>query len=389
MGSQPFVASARRYRPRKWGSVLGQDATVRILQNAVRLKRIAHAYLFSGPRGTGKTSLARLLAMSLNCEAMPAVIEGGGSIEPCGECESCRGIAESRDVDVLEIDAASNRGIDDAKAIQKIAQQLMRPGKYRVVILDECHQLTSQAMNALLALFEQPPSSFLPILCTTEPHSVLATIRSRCSCFTIRPLPSKAIQQSLAQIFADAKQPIEATALEALARISAGSLRDVQQVADQLIVCACGEPIGDDLLEAMGVPTVALFRRIAGALSVAWEEGPAVWFEEVEDLWSSGADLRLIFFTVIPCLLRDFRVVLVSRERGGAQLVAYDSGIPHEMLLERSHFSHADLDTLTMAWEEGIKLFDLLTDRDALEFFFLKIWDQHRWVEQHGVTKGV
>lgn len=723
-----FIPSARRYRPQRWAEVLGQPATVRILQNTVRLDRVASAYIFEGQKGCGKTSIARLLAKTINCASVPAQIQSGAMPEPCDACASCRGIAESRDSEVLELDAASHRGIDDARELQRIAQQQPRAGAWRIVILDECfaagtmvgakriedvrvgdlvpswnegtrqvelrrvlkvlahapstlvrvtfssgctlvctsgqpllssagwrlagllhfgetvlsikdvhahlplcdlwhacdqerescvlatsdadclllkraslglrcdasevskeasgdyavrvlrcscysgtrkrsecctqawapvvfgrpqgqvgcgsaasnhaatvgrvlasdedaqpyvgsvserkndgfstcrcleaslagwqrvkssdsasdacnsarlayragysdrqegsgalqtrhserelegvcgsgrefaqgscaqgsgsasrqvlawarvdrvevlergsdgrfaelraaglvynfevegnhtylanglvahncHMLTKEAQSALLALFESPPSCFLPILCTTDSEKILPTIASRCSKFLIRPLPQAALVHSLRRIFADAQQPVAESVLHALARTGDGSLRDVQQIADQLVLCANGDMIDDAFAEKFsGVPTISLFRSVAGALTSAWLAGPAPWFEEMVALHDDGADMRAVFFQVVPTLLRDLRVSIVSH--GLAEpVVPYDSGISHALFEEHNCFSHADLDALFQSWDAQARYFGALSERANLEFFFSQAWDQQR-----------
>lgn len=370
-GSMSFVASALRYRPQQWGDVLGQPVTVRILQNAVRQGRIAPAYIFSGQKGCGKTSIARIFAKTLNCWDKSAV-------EPCNNCPSCLGVTEGRDSEVLELDAASNRGVDDARALQRIAQQQPRAGAWRIVILDECHMLTREAQNALLALFENPPDHFLPILCTTDSEKILPTIASRCSTFLIRPLPQAVVAENLRRIFSDAKQPVDDSVLFALARAGHGSLRDVQQLADQLILCADGERIDDEFAgQQAGIPTVSLFRNVIGALSSAWLEGPAGWFEEVVAMHEEGIDLRMVYFQVLPTILRDLRISVVSRGLT-APVVPYDCGIPHEVFESKNRFEHVDLDVLFDAWDSLAEYFGQLNERDNLEFFFLKAWDQRR-----------
>lgn len=374
----PFIASARRYRPQQWADVLDQPATVRILRNAVRTQRIASAYLFSGQRGCGKTTIARLLAKSLNCLDVPSQVQAGQLPEPCGVCAPCMDILAGRDNEVIEMDAASNRGIDDIRALQRLAQQQPRAGAWRVVILDEAHALTKDAQGALLALLEDPPAQFLPIFCTTDAEKILPTILSRCSTFLIRPLSTEAVMTSLRKIFSDAQTPVDDSVLFALARVGNGSLRDVQQIADQLILCADGARVDDAFAESQaGLPTVSLFRSMAGALTDACENGPAAWFEAIEEFRIKGLDLRMLFFQVVPALLRDFRVAIVSR--GLEQpVVPYDSGISHTTFEANNFFSHADLDVLFQAWDAHAEYFGQLDEKVNFELFFLSAWDRLR-----------
>ena len=245
-------------------------------------------------------------------------------------------------------------------------------------VVHNCHGLSKDAWHSLLALFESPPDRFLPILCTTEHEKVMATVASRCMTFQVRPLPYDAIQTNLGRIFAEFKQPVDASVLFALARAGNGSLRDVQQVADQLILCAQGERINDEFLEAQaGIPTVSLYRRVAGAITAALEEGIIVWFDEVDALWTDGIDLRMLFFRVIPTLLRDFRVAIVSRGQL-EPVVPYESGIAHELFEARCSFSHQDLAHLWNVWEKQAEWFgvDLMSEKHCLEFWLLNAWDR-------------
>jgi DNA polymerase III subunit gamma/tau len=376
-----FKSAAQRYRPQRWSEVLDQPVTVRILQNAVKLNRIPSAFALSGQRGTGKTSIARLIAKSLNCDDLARQISAGEIPDPCDTCASCVNIREGSDSEVLEIDAASHRGIDDAKQINGVAQQEPKKDKWRIIILDECHMLTKEAQNALLALFESPPRAFLPILCTTEIDKVLPTILSRCMRFIVKPIGPANIYGNLQRIFADANQPITEEALSALSRTSQGSLRDVQQVADSLISAAIGIPIDEEFVEQYtGIPTLVIYRRIAGALISAWSEGPSAWFEEIDLLAREGVDFHQLFFTVISNLMRDFRIALVSRGQVEA-VVPYLTGIPHQVFEERLNLQHEDLDLMLQSWDDTSKNFYLAntsTTRFNVEFFFLRAWDAKR-----------
>lgn len=376
-----FVPAAKRYRPQKFSEVLDQTVIVRIVQNAIKLNRIPGAMIFTGQRGTGKTTLARLVATAMNCDDLARQKSLANPIEPCLTCFSCINIRGGNDSEVLEIDAASNRGIDDAKELQKIAQQESKKDKWRIVIIDECHGLTKDAQNALLALFENPPRAFLPILCTTEIDKVLPTIVSRCMRFVVKPLSNQAVTESVGRIFSDANQPIETTALEALVRTSQGSLRDIQQVADQLISSAGGDEITNEFLEdVVGIPTLVSYRKVAGALMFAWSDGPAAWYELIEDMANTGTDLYQLFFSVIVNLMRDMRVSVVSRGLE-APVVPYRCGISHGMFEERMTLEHNDLDLLLQAWDHTSRDFshsNSLTHRANVEMFFLRAWDAKR-----------
>jgi DNA polymerase-3 subunit gamma/tau len=216
----------RRYRSQRWSELKGQDHVSQTLRNAVRDGRVAHAYLFSGPRGTGKTSSARILAKALNC---PNQDDG----EPCGTCESCVGITEGRSLDVMELDAASNRGVDAMRELVSRAA-LGTPGRWKVYIVDEVHMLTTDASTTLLKTLEEPPGHVIFVLATTEPQKVLPTIRSRTQHFEFRLLPLDLLTQHLKWVAADAGLDVPAEVIDLVARRGKGSVRDALSVLDQV-----------------------------------------------------------------------------------------------------------------------------------------------------------
>ena len=216
----------RRYRSQRWSELKGQDHVSQTLRNAVRDGRVSHAYLFSGPRGTGKTSSARILAKALNC-ANP--LEG----EPCGTCDSCVGITEGRSLDVVELDAASNRGVDAMRELVSRAA-LGTPGRWKVYIVDEVHMLTTDASTTLLKTLEEPPGHVIFVLATTEPQKVLPTIRSRTQHFEFRLLSIELLTQHLKWVAADAGLDVPAEVIELVARRGKGSVRDALSVLDQV-----------------------------------------------------------------------------------------------------------------------------------------------------------
>src|SRR3989475_8572528 len=230
-----YQVIARKYRPQVFEEVVGQKLVTETLANAIRTNRVAHGYIFSGARGVGKTTTARILAKALNCAQGPTVA-------PCGKCPSCTEIAAGNSVDVLEIDAASNRGIDEIRGMRESVRYLPARDRYRVFIIDEVHMLTTEAFNALLKTLEEPPPRSLFILATTEAHKLPATIQSRCQHFAFRLLDYQEIYSELERISAAEKIKADEQALSIIAKAAEGSLRDALSLLDQ-VIAACGEKL--------------------------------------------------------------------------------------------------------------------------------------------------
>ena len=257
-----YQVIARKYRPQGFHSVLGQEAIARTLTNAIAAGRVAHAYMFCGPRGVGKTSMARILARALNC-----LTATGPTSEPCGACDLCVRAATGDDLDVLEIDAASNRKVDDARTL--IAGVSFHPtrARFKVYIVDEVHMLTTEAFNALLKTLEEPPPHVKFVFATTDPQKVPATILSRCQRFDFRPVPEKDIVRSLAAICGSEKLDAEEDALVAIARASAGGMRDAQSLLEQLGTLGGGKVRVADLHELLGTVSAERMSRLFDALA--------------------------------------------------------------------------------------------------------------------------
>ncbi|MBR3604602.1 MAG: DNA polymerase III subunit gamma/tau [Candidatus Gastranaerophilales bacterium] len=241
---QNYLPLFRKYRPQSFKDVVGQESLIKALSNAIELNRIANAYLFCGPRGTGKTSTARILAKSLNCEHGP-------TLEPCQKCASCVDITNTTGLDVIEIDAASNRGIQDAKDLIAQVQYAPINGKYKIFIIDEVHMLSNDAFNALLKTFEEPPKNVIFILATTEPHKVLETIVSRCQRFDLRRITTDDIIKRLREISDIENIKITDDALFTIAKNVSGGLRDSLALLDQVSILGVKDEIDKDLIEEL------------------------------------------------------------------------------------------------------------------------------------------
>src|SRR3990167_2713251 len=230
-----YIVFARKWRPKDFNSVLGQEHVTTTLRNAIAQNRVAHAYIFSGPRGVGKTTTARIFAMALNCK-------DGPTKEPCGACDSCREISNGTNLDVIEIDGASNRGIDEVRALRENIKFAPTRGKFKVYIIDEVHMLTEEAFNALLKTLEEPPAHAIFIFATTRPYKVPSTILSRCQRFDFKRLTVNEIAGKLKEIIKSEKLDIEEEAIYTIARAAEGSMRDAESMLDQL-VSFCGKKI--------------------------------------------------------------------------------------------------------------------------------------------------
>ena len=277
------AAIYRRYRSQTFAEVVGQEHVTRTLKNAIANGQVAHAYLLAGPRGIGKTSIARIIAKAVNC---PKAKNG----DPCDACENCGSIRDGRFLDLIEIDAASNRGVDEMRDLREKVRFAPSQGQYKVYVIDEAHQLTSDAFNALLKTLEEPPAHVIFVLATTESQKIPATIVSRTQRFDLRRIPHKTMIQQLAMIAKEEKMQVEPAALEAISRHAQGSLRDAESILDQVATFAEGKVRVEDVDELLGATdweeTSALFDAIA-----VNDAAKAVGL--VRTLVDDGRDLRL------------------------------------------------------------------------------------------------
>jgi DNA polymerase-3 subunit gamma/tau len=302
-----YQVLARKWRPQKFDDVVGQAAVTRTLRNAIASNRIAHAFVFAGQRGSGKTTTARILARALNCVTGPTV-------DPCGECDACLEIAQGRDMDVLEIDAASHTGIDNIREVV-ISGLSIAPvrDRYKIFIIDEVHQLSTPSFNALLKSIEEPPAHVLFIMATTELHKIPDTILSRSQVFEFRAFPTKVIVDHLKRMVKEEAIEIPDAALALIARSAEGSMRDAQSALDQVMAFAGQTITVDDVATVLGlVGRDLLFEVIE---SVIAEDGPRA-FAATDRAVDSGHDLRLIIRELTK-VVRDMMMVAVDPSRAG------------------------------------------------------------------------
>ena len=296
---------ARKCRPQVFEDVLGQDHVVRTLQNAITQQRIAHAFLFSGPRGVGKTSVARILAKALNCESGPAPV-------PCNRCVHCLEITNGNAIDVREIDGASNRGIDEIRELRENVKFVPASCRYKIYIIDEVHMLTREAFNALLKTLEEPPAHVIFIFATTETQKVPATILSRCQCFDFRRIALKQITQNLKNIAASDGIRVSDGALSWIAEAGDGSLRDAQSIFDQVISYA-GDEITDSAVEEILGRSDRRFLFSLSEAVLARDAGRCL--KIIDEAYYAGLDMRYFFQT----LLGHFRNLLFTGIAGGKE----------------------------------------------------------------------
>ncbi len=325
---------ARKYRPQTFAEVVGQEHITRTLQNAVNSSRLAQAYLFVGPRGIGKTSTARILAKALNCEAGP-------TSEPCGKCPACLEIAEGNSLDVIEIDGASNNGVDNIRDLRESTAYAPTRGKFKIYLIDEVHMLSTGAFNALLKTLEEPPPHVKFIFATTEAQKVPATITSRCQRFDLRRIPAPLIKKHLLFIAENEKILLDGDAADAIARGAEGGLRDAESMLDQM-VAFCGDHIrASDVMDVFGFTPHEVVVRLADSL-FAGDASTAL--DSVAEQSGLGKDLSRLTAELVSHL----RDLLVSQATGG------ECAVPQGKLLDLvDHFSAAEA---AMKWVSDKKL---------------------------------
>lgn len=298
-----YIVFARRYRPQTFDDIIGQGHIVTTLKNAISQDRVAHAYLFAGPRGIGKTTTARIFSKALNCEKGP-------TIKPCNACPSCMEIAKASSLDVLEIDGASNRGIDEIRALRENVKFAPAKGHFKIYIIDEVHMLTAEAFNALLKTLEEPPPHVKFIFATTQPYKVPATILSRCQRFDFRRIATKDIAANLKAIAKKENFVMDDEALGLIAKYADGSLRDGQVILDQIASVSGGKVSLDDVVGILGVVDDSLLFAISGAVA---SKDSVTALKIIERVVNDGKDLQQLVSGLIEHF-RNIAVASISRD---------------------------------------------------------------------------
>ncbi len=324
-----YVVTARKWRPMVFEDVVGQGHVTQTLRNAIATGRLAHAYLFSGPRGVGKTTTARLLAKAVNCRHPREA-------NPDNECDICREITDGTSFDVLEIDGASNRGIDEIRNLRESVRYTPAKGRFKIYIIDEVHMLTRESFNALLKTLEEPPSHVMFIFATTEIHKVPQTILSRCQRFDFRRIAIQEIIANLAGIAGEEKIAIDEESLMLIARKGDGSLRDAQSMFDQ-VVSLIGRAITHrQILDALNIVDQEVYFRVTDYIDTGNARGG---LELVDEIFRQGHDVK----DFLAGLQEHFRNLLVSRTTGSTELIEASDVYRKRYAQEAGRFTPADL----------------------------------------------
>jgi DNA polymerase III subunit gamma/tau len=371
-----YIVTARKWRPMKFEDVIGQRHVTQTLRNALASERLAHAYLFSGPRGVGKTTTARLLAKVVNCL-------GPRDQNPDNTCANCTEMNEGRSFDVQEIDGASNRGVDEIRNLREAVRYAPAKGRYKVYIIDEVHMLTKEAFNALLKTLEEPPPHVLFIFATTELHKVPATILSRCQRFDFRRIAVQEIADNLKIIAAEEGLQVDQESLLLIARRGDGSLRDAQSLFDQ-VIALCGRVVTHaDILSALNMVDQEVYFRVTELIE---QQDSAGALALVQDLMNHGYDLR----EFLGGLLEHFRNLMVVKITGSTDLIEASDVYRSRCLTSAAQFSVADLlrmQRFVTGTERGVR--DAAQPRFRLEADMVQMVNMPRAVDLSGLIAGI
>jgi DNA polymerase-3 subunit gamma/tau len=373
MSSQPYLVAARKYRPQLFQEIVAQEHVTETLTNAIRLDRLAHAYLFSGPRGVGKTTAARILAKAINCTTPLAERRDAG--EPCRTCDSCRTFEEGRSLSIIEIDAASNNKVEDVRDLRETVLVPPQGSRRKVYIVDEVHMLSNAAFNALLKTLEEPPPYVLFIFATTEPNKVLPTILSRCQRFDFRRIGIPEIVAHLRRLCEAEGISADEGSLMLIAQKGDGALRDALSAFDQA-VALCGSTLSyAELAQAFGVVDIDLYFEVTSAVATNDSAG---MLRLVERIMHAGYDLQ----EFLGGLAAHLRHLLVARTMSDTSLIEAAEPIRERYASESDAFTEADLLRLLMLVDEGEeKLRGATQPRLRVELTLLKMAHTARSVD--------
>lgn len=357
-----YLPTPRKYRPKQFSEVFGQSSTKTILTNSILMNYPISSMLVSGIRGTGKTTLARIFAKSLNCENFPL------ANDCCNSCKSCQEADNGTHPDIFEFDSASHNGVDFVRDLEYLTRQIPTYGK-RIMIFDEAHMFSTQAQNALLKVLEEPPKNLTFILVTTNPESIVKTVRSRCLSMPLKSLTTKEVAANIRHILAQENRQYTEEFIEHISNLGSGSLRDVQQILDQVLLASGPNELNLAYLqESVGIVTVNQYKQLAGVLC---SKNVRKSYEAVNKWYYEGVDLNLLFEEGLPNLLRDVTICL---SKSFSADVPYLTGIPHSLFEKNLTLTYEDVKSIQSSWlglAEMMK--NTYSPKLVWEMFFLKI----------------
>ena len=359
-----FVVTARKWRPQRFEDVVGQEHITSTLKNAIKENRIAHAYLFTGPRGVGKTTTARILAKTLNCENRK-------NSEPCNECEMCKSIQNSQLIDIIEIDAASNRGIDEVRTLRDSVKYAPSRGKYKVYIIDEVHMLTKESFNAFLKTLEEPPEHIIFIFATTDIHKLPLTIISRCQRYDFRRIQLEKIKETLKMIADEEKIKIDDKTLTIIAKKADGALRDAESYFDQVVAFSKGKIDAELVTQMLNLIDEEIYFNISDAVL---SKDFKVVFQTSDKIYENGWDFSdflegLIehFRNILSTIVTNSTVAIETAEVYKARYLDYKDSFSESDILRLLNFLNKSQQELRFSQNQKLKIEIVLSHLIALE----------------------